>query len=163
MKPEFIIIHHSATDRDQTSFESVNEFHKQKWNFKSKLGYYIGYQYFITADGKLYQGRADDETGAHTIGYNINSIGICLAGNFMVEQPTPAQINSLESLVASKREQWNIPVKNILGHREVGQTLCPGDNLMSWVKEYREKFLQVEKPKTKEEIKVEIIKLLEQL
>ena len=77
--PRYIIIHHGA---GQLNFEQVNEYHKGKWGFKSSLGYYIGYGYFISYSGRVYQGRADNEEQAATIGYNKQSINICLQGKF---------------------------------------------------------------------------------
>ena len=159
MRPTCLIIHHTATNRDTTTFEAVNNYHKRLWNWKSKLGYYIGYQYFITADGELYQGRAENEAGAHCVGWNNNSIGVCLTGNFEIEQPTVAQLETLKDLLDCLRDRWRIDLKNIFGHKEKRATLCPGKNLMSWVQQYREK----PPLKTKEEIKVEIIRLLNQL
>jgi len=158
MRPTCLIIHHTATNRNTTTFEAVNNYHKQLWNWKSSLGYYIGYQYFITADGKLRQGRADNEPGAHCVGWNNNSVGICLTGNFEIEIPTEAQLETLKSLVDFLRNQWQIDLKNIFGHKEKRTTLCPGKNLMVWVEDYRKK-----SPSSREEIKKKIIELLNQL
>lgn len=140
--PKFIIIHHGA---GQLNFEQVNEYHKSKWGFQSSLTKdgietnnnmtkiinkphsYIGYQYFIEKNGMIYRGRVDNEEGAHTIGYNKQSIGICLQGDFEKEEPTPAQMEALEKLVKEKKEQYNI--NKINGHRNFSNTSCPGKNL----------------------------------
>ena len=124
--PQYIVIHHGAGN---WSFNQVNESHKNKWGFKSSLGYYIGYQYFIEYSGKVYQGRVDNEEGAHTIGYNKNSIGICLQGNMEIEKPTEFQLKYLKELVNKKQLEYGIINKNTIGHREVANTLCPGWNL----------------------------------
>ena len=73
-KKNFIILHHTLTDRDTTTFNAVNNYHKDLWNFESSLGYFIGYHYFITADGKVTQGRADWEAGAHCYQENKNYV-----------------------------------------------------------------------------------------
>lgn len=130
-KPQFIIIHHEGADN---GFESVNEYHKQKWHFKSSLGYFIGYQYYIDKQGKIYQGRADNEEGAHAIGYNKNSVGICLQGNFMLTNPTNEQKASLIALVSRLMTSYDISKEKIKGHRDVSNTLCPGDNLYNYIK-----------------------------
>jgi hypothetical protein len=126
--PNKIVIHHEGASN---GFQAVNEWHKQRWNFKSELGFYIGYHYYIEKDGKVFQGRADTEDGAHTSGHNQQSIGICLMGNFETEIPTKAQLDALESLVKDKKKQYNI--SKIYGHRQLGNTLCPGKNLFGWV------------------------------
>ncbi len=137
-KSRFLIIHHGAGD---WSFDKVNKSHTNKWGFISSLGYGIGYQYFIEYGGKVYQGRRDNEKGAHTVGntpgyYNSNSIGICLQGNMEVERPTEWQIGALRELIERKRKEYEIPNKRIIGHREVSATLCPGKNLYKWLTKY---------------------------
>ena len=62
-KPKHIVVHHSASN---ANFAQVNAYHKQRWGFKSSLGYYAGYHYFIEKDGKLTQARKDTEEAAHT-------------------------------------------------------------------------------------------------
>ncbi len=130
----YIVLHHTLTDRDTTTFEAVNNYHKQLWNFKSALGYYIGYQYFITADGRVYQGRADWEPGAHTTQQNKNydSIGICLTGNFDTQEPSQAQLNSLKNLIEDLSIKHNIPFENLKFHRDYATyKSCPGHNIPS--------------------------------
>jgi peptidoglycan recognition protein len=45
----------------------------------------IGYNFLVGGDGNIYEGRGWIRVGAHTPGYNINSMGICLIGNFTCE------------------------------------------------------------------------------
>ena len=73
--PTKIIFHHGGGWAD---FSAVNSYHKQKWGFKSSLGYYCGYTIFIDRGGKVTQARRDNEEGAHTKGYNRRTIGIGL-------------------------------------------------------------------------------------
>ena len=134
--PKYIVLHHGAGSLD---FNGVNEYHKQKWGFKSSLGFFIGYQYFIEYSGKVYQGRADNERAAHTVEasrpywWNDNSIGICLQGNFEEEYPTEVQLKSLEELLNKKMAEYKISRVGIFGHRNIAATLCPGKNLFSWL------------------------------
>lgn len=135
-EPKFIVVHHcGGTDTDpkfdtsNQSFEVVNEYHKQKWWFKSSFGYYIGYHYFIDRQGKVTQGRADTDEGAHTVGHNLESLGICLAGNFDVTMPTPAQIQALRTLLKNKMIEYSIPVGNVVPHRKFAVKTCYGNLL----------------------------------
>lgn len=103
MKPA--IIHHTGgtnanplADTSHHTFKIVDDYHRKKWNFKSTLGHYIGYHYFIEKDGSLFQGRQHDELGAHTFGFN-DHIGICLAGNFDFTKPTAEQTVALRKLL----------------------------------------------------------------
>jgi N-acetylmuramoyl-L-alanine amidase len=122
MKPEHIIIHHTATARDTTRFQSVRDYHVNVNGWKD-----VGYHYFIESDGTIYAGRMENETGAHcrAQGMNGKSIGIALTGDFTNDLPTDKQKKSLQRLVNSIQTRHNI--ESVLGHREVDSgTLCPG-------------------------------------
>lgn len=78
-----IIIHCSASDApEHDSIEVIREWHKRN-GWKD-----IGYHYVITKDGEVFKGRDEMVMGAHCIGHNKDSIGICLTGRtyFSVEQ-----------------------------------------------------------------------------
>jgi hypothetical protein len=126
---EYIIPHHSGV-LGGAGFESVNQYHKEKWNFKSSLGYYAGYPYFMERDGTIIQARVDGEWGAHTKGFN-NQIAICLDGDFSQEMPTDAQIASLRAFLKEKVKQYDIDPANIRPHRAMpgNNTECYGSNL----------------------------------
>ncbi len=115
-KPNKIIIHHAALGK--VSPEEINEFHKSK-GWKG-----IGYNFYISKDGSIYAGRPESSEGAHTIGENSRSIGICLEGNFQKEEVTEAELNSLINLSLYISLKYDI--YKILGHKEVYNTLCPG-------------------------------------
>jgi len=128
--PEFIIVHHTGgTDADPLAdtshhtFEIVKEWHLHKgWED-------IGYHYFIEKDGKLTAGRKETYHGAHTVGYNEKSIGICLAGNFDQTMPTEAQEQALTSLMKDIRTRYKIPIEKILPHRHFANKTCYGRRL----------------------------------
>ncbi len=132
---KYLIVHHSATARDTTTFEAVKKYHISKgWGD-------IGYHFFITPDGKVMPGRAENTIGAHcqADSMNFKSLGICLPGNFMTEVPTVQQLTSLLELLKKLMSKYNIPKENVLGHREVSgaSTACSGDNLQKWVSSFR--------------------------
>lgn len=58
-------------------------------------------------------------------GANEDSIGICLVGDGE-PPPTNRQMLSLITLCISLCDSLGIPSKNILGHRDVCDTECPG-------------------------------------
>lgn len=124
MKPTYIIVHHTGgtaldprADTSSHTFETINEWHRNQFNFKSSLGFYCGYQYFIDKNGKITQARKDTEEGAHTLGRNKDSIGICLAGNFTVALPTKSQETALQGLLKQKVEEYSIKLTNVVPHR----------------------------------------------
>lgn len=117
-KPNKIIYHHSA--RSEWSPEEINEYHKSK-GWKG-----IGYNYYIRKDGSIYSGRPENAEGAHTKGENNSSIGICLEGNFEDEFLTKGQLESLSKLSLYISLKYDI--YEIIGHKDVYSTLCPGKN-----------------------------------
>ena len=70
-----IIIHCSATieGKDYT-VEDIDRWHRQRGFAR------VGYHYVIRLDGTIQQGRPLDIAGAHCIGHNAHSIGICYIG-----------------------------------------------------------------------------------
>lgn len=134
--PEWLIIHHSGAtdanpllDTSNQTFEIIDTYHKGLWNFKSSLGHYIGYHYFIDKTGKVTQGRADADEGAHTKGYNLKSIGICLAGNFDATLPTVAQTEALRDLLRKLSTKYGIPASKVVPHRAFANKTCYGMKL----------------------------------
>ena len=95
----------------------------------------IGYQYVIRRDGMIEKGRdldkdgnVDEETGAHTLGHNVGSIGICLVGG-MDEEGKPdcnftwMQYRTLKNLIENLQTRYpNTPVH---GHRDYANKECP--------------------------------------
>jgi N-acetylmuramoyl-L-alanine amidase len=83
--------------------------------------------------------------GAHAKNMNAGTCGICLIGNFETGHPTAAALASLTSLLAWKAGRHRIDATaadqfenvygdwrqfgNVAGHRNIGDTLCPGRNL----------------------------------
>ncbi len=123
----YIIVHHTERNNDFPLFVKLRHVYLRKWED-------IGYHYLIgntrpfTIDGKLYFGRPEIFQGAHASGYNHNSLGICLIGNFDKKRPSRRQLETLYSFLVDKVYQYNIPPENILGHRELPEVVktCPG-------------------------------------
>lgn len=138
MTPRRIIWHHTADRSPAPQFDKVNAYHKTREFPKSTLGYFVGYHWLIEPDGLLRQARLETEIGAHDEGENINSIGVCLAGDFTATLPTEAQCATAGRLIGEIRARWDIPLTRIEPHRWDDTTHCPGDFLPdNWlIKEY---------------------------
>ena len=142
--PKYIVVHHTGGldadplfDSSDRTFSQIDTAHRQDPNVNlgrpSSLGYYIGYHYYIDKNGILTQGRADTDEGAHCRGYNLLSLGICLAGNFDRTLPTDAQVLALRKLLGQKSTQYSIPLTNIQPHRHFASKTCYGNKLAdSW-------------------------------
>lgn len=129
-----LIIHCSATrpGADVGAADITRWHQKQGWRT-------IGYHYVIRRDGTLEPGRPEAEVGAHTKGYNAQSLGICLVGGLDGHgKPAPlftaAQMAGLKTLIIDLKKRYNIRV--ILGHRDFSPDL-DGDGIVEpheWVK-----------------------------
>ena len=118
----------------------------------------VGYNYLIDPAGNIYEGRygGDGVVGGHTyndqehIDYNQGAIGIAFLGNFEGDLLTDMAQESATSLLAEKaqlfsvspigaspfRNRENLP--NIIGHRDVDATACPGANIVSSLEAIRQ-------------------------
>lgn len=132
--PKLIIVHHSVTPRDYDKNKtqtSINNNHKARFNYKSSMGWYIGYHYMIFGDGEIRQYRKDTEDGAHTIGHNNDSIAICMVGSFDKgqEAPSEAQKTGLRWFLREKSNVFGIGINKIYPHRSFAQKTCYGSGL----------------------------------
>ncbi|XP_023296046.2 peptidoglycan-recognition protein SC2-like [Lucilia cuprina] len=97
----------------------------------------IGYNFLIGGDGNIYEGRGWNVLGAHASNWNSKSIGISFMGNYHKDKPTAAQIAAAKSLLAAAVSRGQIKSGYILyGHRQVGNTDCPGNNLYAEIKKW---------------------------
>lgn len=84
-----IVFHCSASDNPKHDDISViTQWHKAR-GWKT-----VGYHYFIKKDGSIQKGRPIESTGAHVMGHNADTIGICFSGEkqFTKEQMAAAHI-----------------------------------------------------------------------
>ena len=134
---EFLVIHHTGypVDKDSTVAE-IHKFHREELGWAG-----IGYHYLISKNGLIEQGRWPSLVGAHAYHYNRTSVGICLAGNFDLAKPTRAQMKSVKRLTAWLCQEYSLdPMKSgvIVGHRDLNDTSCPGENLYSLLGDIRQ-------------------------
>lgn len=134
---EYIVLHHTADPTQGPQFDKVNASHKARGFPISKLGYYVGYHYFIGYEGTIKVARYESEIGAHCDAKNMNyrGIGICLAGDFSKYTPNKKQIEALAALVRDIKIRNQIPDQRVLLHRECKPTACPGTDLRRLIKE----------------------------
>ena len=131
MRPiNFIVLHHSLTvDGATLSWDDIVRYHTSAlpaghgW---SDVGYHIGIERVEDSMVKLL-GRPWTLPGAHAVGRNHDSLGVCLVGNFDLAPPSSAIWHTAQHLVRWLLEYFTLPVARVVGHREVqeGRT-CPG-------------------------------------
>jgi N-acetylmuramoyl-L-alanine amidase len=112
-----IVVHCSATPAGlDIGAREIDGMHRQRGFVK------IGYHYVIRLDGDVEIGRDLTEIGAHVVGHNAFSVGICLVGGLdHARQPantfTPQQFDVLAELLAKLKATF--PEGRILGHRDL--------------------------------------------
>lgn len=138
---KYLTIHHTAVKQEGTNqLNAVNLYHKQKWNMKSSLGWFVGYNDFIDTNGIITHCRDFYEETMAIVGHNCDTdakcdtISVCLSGDFNQELPNDKQIIVLKTYIKKIKENYsNI---EITFHRnlQTGRT-CPG---ALFTKEYLE-------------------------
>jgi len=119
-----IIVHCSATQEGKDfTIADIDRWHRQRGFTK------IGYHYVIYRDGTIHVGRNESEVGAHCLGHNQNSIGICYIGGLSSDGKTPkdtrtdAQKKALTTLLQALKKKY--PSASIHGHRDFAKKACP--------------------------------------
>jgi hypothetical protein len=142
-----IVVHCSASDWG--SMREINKWHKERFKMTDDL-LYVGYHFVVlngrilpkfsisALDGAIEPGRRLDEdnfieaneTGAHALGYNEGSIGVCLIGR---RDPrtgelsfTPKQFSALKDLLIELCRHYELKVEDIIGHNETEQGKAQG-------------------------------------
>lgn len=99
----------------------------------------IGYHFAIDGRGRIWQCRPLQFQGAHVKGENPRNLGILVMGNFEEQKPTRNQVNALDDALKRFCAFYNVSGRRIYGHRELGQTACPGKHLFPEVQRIRTK------------------------
>lgn len=132
MIPTYIIIHHSLTEDGKTvTWPLIRDYHMLSCGMHD-----IGYHYGIEKVNNRYEilkGRMDTEIGAHCIGFNEKSLGICMVGNFDNVRPDEPGLQLLLKLCRALIQVHTIPVEHVIGHWETYplrnrniEKSCPG-------------------------------------
>lgn len=136
--PDKLVIHHSGgtdvnplEDTSHHTAEMIESWHISKgWDG-------LGYQYVIHKNGDIWAGRPEHIQGAHTLGQNSQSIGVCLSGNFDATLPTKEQIESFKIFYKDLIKRYpHITPDKVYPHRKFANKTCYGKKLSdTWASE----------------------------
>ncbi|XP_068601583.1 peptidoglycan recognition protein 5 [Brachionichthys hirsutus] len=125
-----VVIHHTATQKC-TCFEeckkqliSIQRDHMTKRHFDD-----IGYNFLVSDDGTVFEGRGWGVVGAHAKGYNHDSVGIAFMGNFTNDTPSTESLSAVKELLSGASQEFLQKAFVLQGHRDLKSTACPGDRL----------------------------------
>lgn len=116
-----IIIHCSAT-KAGIDFGATDI---DRWHREQGMNG-IGYHYVVRLDGRIEKGREVSLPGAHCIGWNGRSIGICYIGGLdaaghPADTRTDVQKSSLRGLIEELKAEYAID--QVMGHRDTSPDL----------------------------------------
>ena len=137
---KLLVVHHTAdtvTGDERPAVERMRALYAFHANNRGWGD--LGYNFMIDETGQIYEGRAggDYVVGGHAYCYNVGTIGVALMGNFDEEVPPQAQVKSLQWLLKSLADRYDMDLaKNvtfhgkifppIVRHKDVLSTECPG-------------------------------------
>ena len=112
-----IVVHCSATREDKSFTEHDLDVCHRRRGFNG-----VGYHFYIRKNGDIKSTRPLERIGAHSRGFNRESIGICYEGGLDVhgcpaDTRTPEQRAALRLLVHQLLETF--PGSRVCGHRDL--------------------------------------------
>jgi uncharacterized protein with LGFP repeats len=161
------VVHHTAGSNDYSPLESAGIV-KAVYTYHSKtLGWCdIAYNALVDKYGQVFEGSAGGLTKAveafHTGGFNRNTWGVAMIGNFDDVPPTPIQLRMMGRLLGWRLGLDDVDPKGtvqlesagshyttfpagsiatlptIFTHRDVGNTDCPGNAAYALMDEMRD-------------------------
>ncbi|XP_029913032.1 peptidoglycan recognition protein 6 [Myripristis murdjan] len=128
----FMYIHHTSTpsqpcltfEQCAADMRSMQRFHQEDRGWDD-----IGYSFVAGSDGYIYEGRGWHWQGAHTYGHNSRGYGVAFIGDYSSRLPSQHSMGLVRDQLASCAVGGGRLVGNftLQGHRQVVNTLCPGD------------------------------------
>lgn len=140
-------VHHTATSSKYSCSQAPSIIRGiYRYHVTSSKWRDVGYNFFIDKCGTIYEGRAGGVAravlGAHTYGYNANSMGVAVIGSYGSAKPSRPAVEAISKLTAWKLGLFGINPKGtvklgsanksfnaISGHRDAFSTSCPGNRL----------------------------------
>ncbi|MBK0376634.1 N-acetylmuramoyl-L-alanine amidase [Streptomyces sp. RB110-1] len=149
-------VHHSATGNNYTCKQAPSVLRSiYRYHVKSSGWRDFGYNFAVDKCGNIYEGRAGGVSravlGAHTLGFNTNTMGIAVLGSYSSTNPPAAAVTAVAKLTAWKLGLFGrnpkgkvtlvsggsnkyakgkkVKMNVISGHRDGFATECPGARL----------------------------------
>ena len=125
-----LTVHHAGSQQATTGPAQFRGW--QNWHMDGQDWPDLAYHVIIGVEGTIYEGRdpvfrGDTGTIYDTTGHFL----VVVEGNFEVEHPTAAQLESLAGILAWAAEHYGVSPGTISGHGDHAATACPGLHLES--------------------------------
>lgn len=128
-----VVIHHTASpallagaslEAEVTAVRSIERFHVEERGWSA-----IGYNFVVTPNGHVFEGRGWERAGAHagTRADNFRSIGVCYLADGNVTRLTDAALEAIHQLLDEGVRDGHLDRNyRLTGHRDHKATDCPG-------------------------------------
>ena len=139
------VVHHTSGSNSYSAADvpgiirGIQAYHQQGRGWDD-----IGYNVVADKYGRLWQARGGDISkaviGAHVAGHNTGTFGISVLGTYGSKAPPKKTRDAVASAIAWKFSINGISKassSNMVGHRDLGQTDCPGDAFYAKMGEMR--------------------------
>lgn len=147
--PEYVplyrgIVHHTVSTSGSDTAATIRAI----WQFHSITNGWgdIGYNYLVDTEGNIFQGRyfdpndartlKGDVVGGHALDHNRGTVGVAAIGDFSNVTPPDKMLDSIANIIAFRAADYGFNPSgigpngpNVIGHREVNSTACPGAKL----------------------------------
>jgi hypothetical protein len=133
-----ITLHHTGEHAGLVGLPDVEVIRRIEKYHRNERGWAaIGYHYLVGKDGRVYEGRPVKYQGAHVSSENENNLGISVMGDFNRSLPNAKQLAAVEAFLTDQRLRFNVAKRSIFGHRDLNKSVCPGDALYAWLRNYK--------------------------
>jgi hypothetical protein len=121
-----VFIHHSVTEPTDDPYRDARAIERIGMQDYGQFSY----SYLVHPHaGEILEG-CGTRRGAHTARRNSTAFGVCWVGDYTTRAPKVQQLDSTRWLIDHLTKQgWLVPGADILGHRDVFSTACPGSKL----------------------------------
>ncbi len=131
--PYRMVVHHTASPTNDSMTPEQRLRQTQAYHMDTRGYCDIAYNFLMSRDARVWEGRGDGVLGGHTLNQNAGNMALCLIGTYTSDRLTPQQECAAAGWMAWQSSRHGIALTrtNIKGHREWGATACPGDQVFA--------------------------------
>ncbi|HEY0882771.1 MAG TPA: N-acetylmuramoyl-L-alanine amidase [Archangium sp.] len=129
--PYRMVVHHTASPTNDSMTPEQRLRQTQAYHMDTRGYCDIAYNFLMSRDARVWEGRGDGVLGGHTLNQNGGNMALCIIGTYTTDTLTPQQECAAAGWMAwqSSRHGITLDRNNIKGHREWGSTECPGQRV----------------------------------
>jgi len=128
-----VYIHHAADPKPSRFGEDAEARKFQNGHMDTRGWSDLAYNFLVTPSGRVLEGRGWGIRPGATRNHNSESVAVCFMGYFhkpVNEKPSAEAIAACVWLIRQGIDAgWLTSNVQVLGHRNVARTACPGDHL----------------------------------